>query len=124
MHQAYNYQLHRKLEKEHESQRRYAFPNKSRSELLSQAPVDLTPLNSSKFIWNNKDLDKFEDEWSLKPVSLRGIFDHTKEIQVEKWQDGEKGVEVITPFFTHLNEKGEECGVLVNRGWVPEDLKD
>jgi cytochrome oxidase assembly protein ShyY1 len=23
-----------------------------------------------------------------------------------------------------LNEKGEECGILVNRGWLPWDLKD
>jgi cytochrome oxidase assembly protein ShyY1 len=30
----------------------------------------------------------------------------------------------VTPFYTHLNEKGEECGILVNRGWVPHDLKD
>ena len=28
------------------------------------------------------------------------------------------------PFYTHLNEKGETCGILVNRGWVPKDLKD
>ena len=39
-------------------------------------------------------------------------------------RNGEKGVEIITPFYTHLNEKGEEVGILVNRGWVPEDLKD
>lgn len=55
---------------------------------------------------------------------MRGIFDHEKEIQVEKVRNGEKGVEVITPFYTHLNEKGEECGILINRGWVPLDFKD
>lgn len=52
------------------------------------------------------------------------MFDHTREISVEKMLKGEKGVEVITPFYTHLNEKGEECGILVNRGWVPIDLYD
>ena len=60
----------------------------------------------------------------MKPVKIRGIFDHEKEIFVEKNQRGEKGMEVITPFFTHLNEKGEECGIFVNRGWVPKDLFD
>lgn len=30
----------------------------------------------------------------------------------------------MTPFFTHLNEKGEECGILVNRGWLPWDFKN
>ncbi len=29
----------------------------------------------------------------------------------------------MTPLITHLNEKGEPCGILVNRGWMPEDLK-
>jgi cytochrome oxidase assembly protein ShyY1 len=57
-------------------------------------------------------------------VKVRGIFDHTKEFQVEKMRNGELGVEIITPFYTHLNEKGEHCGILVNRGWVPLDFKD
>jgi cytochrome oxidase assembly protein ShyY1 len=47
-----------------------------------------------------------------------------KETQVEKIKNGELGVEIITPFYTHINEKGEECAVLVNRGWVPHDFKD
>ena len=69
-------------------------------------------------------MDDFENEFSFKKVKVRGIFDHSKEIQVEKLRNGEKGVEIITPFYTHLNDKGEECGILVNRGWVPEDFKD
>ena len=60
----------------------------------------------------------------MKPVQVKGMFDFAKEIQVEKMKNGEKGVDIITPFFTHLNEKDEECGILVNRGWVPFDLKD
>ena len=69
-------------------------------------------------------MDQFENDFSFKKVKVRGIFDHSKEIQVEKVRNGEKGVEIITPFFTHLNENGEECGILVNRGWVPLDFKD
>ena len=38
--------------------------------------------------------------------------------------NGEKGVQIITPLYTHLNAKGEECGILVNRGWVPDDFKN
>jgi cytochrome oxidase assembly protein ShyY1 len=60
----------------------------------------------------------------MKLVKIKGIFDHSKEIQVDKEKDGEKGVEVITPFYTHLNEKGDECGILVNRGWLPDDFKN
>ena len=52
------------------------------------------------------------------------MFDFTKEVQVEKDRNGEKGVQIVVPFYTHLNEKGEPCAILVNRGWVPYDLKN
>ena len=97
-----------------------------RQKLLSQAPVDITPTNvERKFPWSRgQDIDQFEQEWSMRPVKIKGIFDHLNEIQVEKMKNGEKGVDIITPFYTHLNEKGEECGILVNRGWVPLDFWD
>ena len=60
----------------------------------------------------------------MKPVAVKGIFDHTREVQVEKMRNGEKGVDVITPFYTHLDANGKEQAILVNRGWVPLDLKD
>ena len=98
----------------------------SRKSTLSSNPVDITPLNGTgKFVWSKAaNLDDFEKEWSMKPVTVKGMFDHMNELQIYKENRGEKGVEVITPFYTHLNEKGEECGILVNRGWVPLDLKD
>lgn len=92
-------------------------------DLFSKKAVDITPKNQGKFIWSEaKDIDAFENEYSMKPVKIRGIFDHSKEIQVKKMYKGEKGVDIITPFYTHLNDKGEECGILVNRGWVPFDF--
>ena len=53
-----------------------------RLRLLSQPAVDITPTNAdSKFIWSKTDnLDAFEEEWSMKPVTIKGMFDHTKEI--------------------------------------------
>ena len=60
----------------------------------------------------------------MKPVKVRGIFDHTKEVQIEKERNGEKGVDIVTPFYTHLDKNGKEQAILVNRGWVPKDLKD
>ena len=58
----------------------------------------------------------------MKPVKLRGIFDHEKEIFIEKNLNGELGYDCVTPFYTHLNAQGEECGIIVNRGWIPYDL--
>lgn len=37
---------------------------------------------------------------------------------------GEKGVQVVTPLYTHLDKNGKPCAIFVNRGWIPWDLKD
>ena len=117
MHQAAEYQGRRGEEKRREISRR--------NELLAKAPVDITPANKSKMIWSDAaSLDQFESEWSMKPVSIKGIFDHSKEVQIEKMRGGERGVDIVTPFFTHLDANGKEQAILVNRGWVPYDLKD
>lgn len=71
---------------------------------MSKEQVDITPKNGSSFPWTGQDQNKFESEWSFKPVTLRGFFDHQKEIKVEKYLNGEKGVEIVTPFYTHLNK--------------------
>ena len=59
----------------------------------------------------------------MKPVSVSGIFDHRAEIQVKKAKNGEKGVDIITPFYTHT-KNGKEQAILVNRGWVPQDFRN
>ena len=49
--------------------------------------MDITPTNAGgRFIWslNKTNLDDFENEYSLKKVKVKGIFDHNKEIQVDK----------------------------------------
>lgn len=57
-------------------------------------------------------------------MTLKGYFDHNKDIMIEKYLNGEKGVEIISPFYTHLNESEDTQAILVNRGWMCEDLKD
>ena len=95
---------------------------------MSQAPVDITPANKSQMIWTADDkgasLDKFEADYSMKPVSVKGIFDHTREVKVKKTRNGETGFDIVTPFYTHLDAKGKEQAILVNRGWIPADFKD
>lgn len=95
-----------------------------RQKALSQDAQDITPKNGGSFPWSGQDLQKFESEWSMKPVTLRGYLDHSQEIKVEKYRNGEKGVDVVTPFFTHLNKNGEPCAIMVNRGWLAWDVKD
>lgn len=117
VHQCAEFQSRRGEEKRKETERRSA--------ALAREAEDITPANKGSFVWSEaKDLDKFESDWSMKPVQVRGIFDHTRELQVEKTRNGEKGVDVITPFYTHLDASGKEQAILVNRGFVPMDLKD
>ncbi len=59
----------------------------------------------------------------MKPVRVEGFFQHDKEIQVEKMYRGERGVQIVTPFYTHIGPNGKPAAILVNRGWVPHDYK-
>ena len=60
----------------------------------------------------------------MKPILLKGYLDLDKQIYVEKQKDHERGYEAIAPFYTHLDKNDKPCGILVNRGWVPRDLKN
>ena len=60
----------------------------------------------------------------MVPVKITGYPDHHNEVKVARNRNGEKGFDVITPFYTHNNEKDEPCAILVNRGWLPADLHD
>ena len=69
MQQLAEYQNRQKEDKLNEAVRR--------SKNLKETPVDITPQNKTKFLWSDaKNLDQFESEWSFKPVTLKGIFDH------------------------------------------------
>jgi len=91
---------------------------------MSKPIVDITPKNGAGFPWGGQDANKFEQEWSMKPVVIRGYLDHNKEIKIEKKRNGERGVEVVTPFYTHLDKNDQPCGILINRGWLAWDLKN
>ena len=62
MHQAAEYQNRRADDKDYETERR--------QKNLKNEPEDITPLNKRNHIWTGKDLDQFEKEWSMKPVSF------------------------------------------------------
>lgn len=66
--------------------------------------------------------EEFEKEWQFKPVKIKGAFDMLNEIPVEKKKNYEVGYDIVVPLYTHLNADGKECGILVNRGWVPKDF--
>ena len=117
MHQAAEYQSRKADEKDWEAKRRIS--------LLSQEPEDITPMNKGKHVWSGKDLDQFENDWSMKPVTIRGIFDHEGEMKIEQRNfRGEKGFQILTPFYTHLDADNKAQAIIVNRGWIPKDFGD
>ena len=69
-------------------------------------------------------MEKFEQDWNMKPVEIKGIFDDSREMRVVKMKNGEKGFDIVTPFETHLDKSGKVQSILVNRGWIPHDLRD
>lgn len=60
----------------------------------------------------------------MVPVKITGYPDYHSEVFVNRERNGEKGYDIITPYYTHNNENGDPCAILVNRGWVSDDLAD
>lgn len=70
------------------------------------------------------DSPDFKEKWVYQPIRIKGIIDNEKEVFIQRPINGEKGVEVVTPLYTNINDKGELEGIMVVRGWIPEELKD
>lgn len=90
---------------------------------MKNEPEDITP-KDGKFVWEGQDPTEFADKWSFKPVKVRGFFDNDNEMRVSKEVEGERGFEIVTPFYTHVDKDGVPQGFLVDRGWVPMDLAE
>ncbi|MDA5193353.1 SURF1 family protein [Govanella unica] len=59
-------------------------------------------------------------DWNYKRVTLRGIFDHTKEIHLFSTAvTGQGGYHILTPLM-----RAGGVAVLVDRGWVPASRLD
>jgi cytochrome oxidase assembly protein ShyY1 len=77
-----------------------------RQKSLSQQPSNVTPKNGAAYPWSSVDAAKFTQEWDMKPVTLKGFYDHSAQIYVTKTRNGEPGVEIVTPFYTHNDSNG------------------
>ena len=73
---------------------------------------------------NDIEKQEFEKSWLYKPVSLKGIFDHDNENLIQRTVGGERGYEVLTPFYTGVDKQGELQGIIVNRGRIPFDYRN
>lgn len=41
--------------------------------------------------WKDLAWEEFKEEWGYKPVALKGVFDHSEEILIERPKDGHQG---------------------------------
>ena len=73
---------------------------------------------------NDIEKQEFEKSWLYKPVSLKGIFDHDNENLIQRTVGGERGYEVLTPFYTGVDKQGQLQGIIVNRGRIPFDYRN
>ena len=51
------------------------------------------------------------------------MLDTSRDVQILRYKDGEKGVDVVSTLYTHLDGNDRPQSVLVNRGWMPWDMR-
>ena len=86
--------------------------------------MNITPSNGEDGYgfnyWTDED---FKKDYEYRPIKVVGVYDHSKEIFVERPRDHARGYCVVTPFYTHLNSKGEKVGIFVERGWIDDQYR-
>ena len=48
--------------------------------------------------------EDFDKEWLYKPIQIKGIFDHSKETMIHRTVKGERGLEIVTPLYTGIDQ--------------------
>lgn len=110
---AYNWQKERKQEKELEIKQRVSKLNEEIKEIVDVSEIDVEGMSA----------EEFEKVWLYRPVRVKGgILDHEQEVLIHRPQSGEKGLEIVTPLYTSVDDNGELKGLFVDRGWLPENL--
>ena len=93
-----------------------------RTEKLKQEPI-LISIDDIPFGTLSK--EEFDAKWLYRPLRIRGLFDHNKEIFVSRTRNEDRAYEVITPLYTKVDKKnGDLHGIIVNRGRIPFEYKD
>jgi len=83
---------------------------------IKAAPVPFATIQSQ--ITGNFKKDRRELEY--QPVTVRGTFDHSKEMFYFATLDGDTGFHVYTP----ITQSGSAKTILINRGFVPNEQKN
>lgn len=68
---------------------------------------------------NIKDLN---NNWGYKPIEVNGKFDHGKTVLIETTKEGIIGKNVVTPFYFSDELTGLSHAILVNRGFIEDQV--
>lgn len=113
-HNSSEWQGRRKEEKIREAKRRH--------DALNSEALDLTP-KDGKFAFSGMSPEEIEEKYGFRRVKIKGILDLDNTIQIEANRNGEKGYYIVNPLYTHVNDKKEACGIMVNRGFMSKDFE-
>jgi hypothetical protein len=111
-HESSEWQKRRKEEKEIELNRR--------TERLNQDVIDITPVDG-KFAFGELSPQEIEEKFGFRRVKVKGILDLEMEYRIKGYYRGEEGYFICNPLYTHVDEKKQPCGIIVNRGWISFD---
>jgi cytochrome oxidase assembly protein ShyY1 len=100
----------------------YKWQKRRRYEKIAEMDIRYKRLNGKpytfegeKFPWADIDESQLKADWEFMPVKVKGHFDNTKTVYIQRTKDNEPGYQMVNPFY---------CGdvaILVDRGWVPGD---
>ena len=71
----------------------------------------------------NMSKEEFEKQWIYRPVRVRGVLDNQEEVLIQRPNNGEKGLQVVTPLYTGEKD-GNLKGLFIDRGWLAQDLSN
>jgi len=103
--------------------------------------TNVTPWEANYYSWYRMPDLEYLSKHQFKPYYIIGQMDHSKEILIPKKKEGIEGFLVFNPLYcydggklkimeltdTKEAPKGieiERAAVIVNRGWIPYNLKD
>lgn len=95
---------------------------KRRAERLADKATDITPKDGT-FAFHGMSPEQIEDEYGFKRVKVKGLLDLESEVRIPTVHRGERGYLILNPLYTHVNDKKEPCGIVVNRGFLPIDFE-
>lgn len=105
---------------------------------FSNIVENVTPWKQLYWTWWRMPKEEFNVYHRFKPYYILGQIDYSKEVLIPRKKDGVDGFDVINPIYCYEGGKIsfgnllggqdpvkiERAAIIVNRGWIPANLRD